>query len=92
MEVIYSGAHPEVVVDALDTNLVIKRGTPVTVPDDLGESLIQQDTWAAATETASAPSDAPTAPETPATPSEPVTVAPVASEAPALADATNGVS
>lgn len=92
MEVIYSGAHPEVVVDALDTNLVIKRGTPVTVPDDLGESLIQQDTWGNATETASTPSEASIAPSTPVSTPDAVSAAPVAPETPAPADATNGVS
>ena len=95
MQIVYSGAHPEVVIDALNTEQVIKRGVPVTVPDDLGASLIEQDTWAKA-QTAPAPTADAAAPTTPAAPVEPVTEAPVAAQPTAVptaapaADATNG--
>jgi hypothetical protein len=61
MQVVYNGAHPEVVVDELSQEIVIKRGTPVDVPDDLGKRLIEQSTW----EQAQAKKPAPAAPAEP---------------------------
>lgn len=82
MQVVYSGAHPEVVVDAISTDQVITRGTPVTVPDDIGESLIEQDTWAKVDQPASTPSATATAPTTPVSTPDAVSAAPVASPTP----------
>jgi hypothetical protein len=48
MQLIYSGAHPEVVVDELDSDQVIVRGEAVDVPDPLAVRLLEQDTWARA--------------------------------------------
>ena len=49
MQLVYSGAHPEVVIDELDQDLVIKAGEPVEIPDDLAARLIEQSTWARVT-------------------------------------------
>lgn len=46
MRLIYSGPHPEVVIDELDQEQVIVAGEPVNVPDELGARLLEQDTWA----------------------------------------------
>lgn len=48
MQVVYNGPHPEVVVDELDQDQVIRAGEPVDIPDDLATRLIEQDTWSEA--------------------------------------------
>jgi hypothetical protein len=48
MLLVYSGAHPEVVVDELDSELVIKAGEPTEIPDDLSARLLEQNTWSQA--------------------------------------------
>lgn len=45
MQIVYNGAHPEVVVDELDQELVITAGQPVEIPDDLAARLLEQETW-----------------------------------------------
>lgn len=54
MQLVYTGAHPEVVVDELDGETVIVNGEPVEIPDDLAARLLNQSTWSevATTETA----------------------------------------
>lgn len=54
MRLIYSGPHPVVVVDELDPTQEIKAGEPVNVPDELGARLLEQDTWADASDDTSA--------------------------------------
>jgi hypothetical protein len=49
MNIVYSGPHPEVVVDEFDNETVIVAGQPVDVPDDLAARLLEQNTWAKAT-------------------------------------------
>lgn len=45
MLLVYNGAHPEVVVDELSQDVVIKAGEPTEIPDDLAARLLDQDTW-----------------------------------------------
>lgn len=51
MQLVYSGPHPEVVVDELNPEQVIVNGQPVEIPDDLAARLLNQDTWALVGET-----------------------------------------
>jgi hypothetical protein len=44
----YNGAHPEVVVDELDSETAIKAGVPTEVPDELAARLLEQNTWSQA--------------------------------------------
>jgi deoxycytidine triphosphate deaminase len=57
MLLIYSGPHPEVVVDELDQSTVIKAGEPVEIPNDLAARLLEQSTWSRATVSAPASTD-----------------------------------
>lgn len=50
MEVTYHGVHAEVEVPRV--GIVAKRETPVNVPDSVGESLIEQESWRKKGETA----------------------------------------
>lgn len=62
MRLVYSGPHPEVVVDELDSEQVIVRGEAVNVPDELGARLLEQDTWQdAADDTSNAARNVPVA-------------------------------
>lgn len=45
MQIVYTGPHPEVVVDELDQELVITAGQPTEIPDDLAARLLEQETW-----------------------------------------------
>ncbi len=60
MLVTYNGPHPEVVVDELDQEQVIKAGEPVEIPDPLAARLLEQSTWE------QAPKPAPISTPTPA--------------------------
>lgn len=95
MQVVYSGAHPKVIVDELDTEQIIERGTPVDVPDDLGASLIEQDTWSQVPAKASPAAASAPAPNPQPNAATPATAAPAASEstsAPADPTPTKGNS
>lgn len=48
MLIVYSGPHPEVVVDDFSQNQVIKNGEPTDIPDDIAASLLNQATWSKA--------------------------------------------
>lgn len=45
---VYSGPHPEFVIDELDTEQVLKVGVPFDAPDDLAARLLEQNTFALA--------------------------------------------
>lgn len=45
MQLVYTGPHPEVVVDELNQEQVIVRGDATDIPDDLAVRLLMQDTW-----------------------------------------------
>lgn len=61
----YDGAHPEVVVDELSQDIVIKAGVPTEIPDDLAARLLEQSTWSKASK-----------PSAPASTGSPVTIGP----------------
>lgn len=58
----YDGAHPEVVVDELSQDIVIKAGVPTEIPDDLAARLLEQSTWSKASKPSVASPAAPSAP------------------------------
>lgn len=46
MEIIYAGAHTDVVIEA--TGQHATNGTPIDVADTIARALLAQDTWTAA--------------------------------------------
>lgn len=45
---VYSGPHPEFVIDDLNPDLVLQAGVPFDAPDDLAVRLLQQNTYSEA--------------------------------------------